>query len=241
MQRYRMFARARPPRWSGFSKQCEGQGLSAAWHLAVRDVAQSGSAPEWGSGGRGFKSRRPDWFKESALQRVPLWGCSSLCDPPYAHQAVRRRLVPRRRSAGTRRPACAPAHAAGLARALLTSAPTTRLAERAPVGYITPTICPLRGARWLLTMLLTGFPTTGRANAVFCPHGAAAWTAAIRACPGRWSAAGGAGGACGPIGAPGRSGGSTSRPSDRASSLVPCPRRQPEMPADRGSGGGRQP
>ena len=28
-----------------------------------RDVAQSGSAPEWGSGGRGFKSRRPDVFK----------------------------------------------------------------------------------------------------------------------------------------------------------------------------------
>ena len=26
-----------------------------------RDVAQSGSAPEWGSGGRGFESRRPDW------------------------------------------------------------------------------------------------------------------------------------------------------------------------------------
>ena len=26
-----------------------------------RDVAQPGSAPEWGSGGRGFKSRRPDW------------------------------------------------------------------------------------------------------------------------------------------------------------------------------------
>src|SRR6185437_6741468 len=25
-----------------------------------RDVAQPGSAPEWGSGGRGFKSRRPD-------------------------------------------------------------------------------------------------------------------------------------------------------------------------------------
>src|SRR5213592_529379 len=43
-----------------------------------------------------------------------------------------------------RRPACVPAHAAaGLARALLTSAPATRLAERAPVGYITPTICPL--------------------------------------------------------------------------------------------------
>ncbi len=31
-----------------------------------RDVAQSGSAPEWGSGGRGFKSRRPD-LKERPL------------------------------------------------------------------------------------------------------------------------------------------------------------------------------
>ena len=28
-----------------------------------RDVAQPGSAPEWGSGGRGFKSRRPDSVK----------------------------------------------------------------------------------------------------------------------------------------------------------------------------------
>ena len=28
-----------------------------------RDVAQSGSAPEWGSGGRGFESRRPDSLK----------------------------------------------------------------------------------------------------------------------------------------------------------------------------------
>ncbi len=28
-----------------------------------RDVAQSGSAPEWGSGGRGFKSRRPDYLQ----------------------------------------------------------------------------------------------------------------------------------------------------------------------------------
>src|SRR5687767_15094657 len=29
--------------------------------LAIRDVAQPGSAPEWGSGGPGFKSRRPDF------------------------------------------------------------------------------------------------------------------------------------------------------------------------------------
>ena len=28
-----------------------------------RDVAQPGSAPEWGSGGRGFKSRRPDYLR----------------------------------------------------------------------------------------------------------------------------------------------------------------------------------
>src|SRR6266403_2252423 len=59
--------------------------------------------------------------------------------------------------------ACAPAHAAvGLARAFLTSAPATRLAERAPVAYITPTICPLRGARWLLASFFTGSATTGR-------------------------------------------------------------------------------
>ena len=38
-------------------------GVSTSGRLAFRDVAQSGSAPEWGSGGRGFKSRRPDWLK----------------------------------------------------------------------------------------------------------------------------------------------------------------------------------
>src|SRR5207247_9069194 len=147
------------------SPPCRVRFAGAARRLRVR-----GSRVE--AAGR-IKSRRPDWFKESALQRVPLWGCSSLCAPLYVHQAVRRRSVRRRRSASTHE---------GLARALLTSAPATRLAERAPVGYITPTICPLRGARWLLTTLLTGFPTTGRANAVFCPRGAAAWTAALRAC-----------------------------------------------------------
>jgi hypothetical protein len=31
------------------------------------------SAPEWGSGGRGFKSRRPDWFKTAN----PANGCES--------------------------------------------------------------------------------------------------------------------------------------------------------------------
>src|SRR5436189_6217069 len=79
-----------------------------------------------------FKSRRPDWVKtkpHAALQRGTL---SLHCTTPlHVHQAVRRRSVPRRRSASTR------------ARALLTSPPATRLAERAPVGYINPTICPL--------------------------------------------------------------------------------------------------
>src|SRR5947199_1304566 len=40
-----------------------------------RDVAQSGSAPEWGSGGRGFKSRRPDLSKYEASPEVLVrWG-----------------------------------------------------------------------------------------------------------------------------------------------------------------------
>ncbi len=88
--------------------------------------------------GRGFKSRRPDWLKDKkpqALHRIRCEACSfSPGNPLYVHQAVRRR------SATTRRPACAPVHAAARpARALLASPPATRLAERAPVGYITPT------------------------------------------------------------------------------------------------------
>ena len=33
-------------------------------NLKKRDVAQLGSAPLWGSGGRGFKSRRSDRLKK---------------------------------------------------------------------------------------------------------------------------------------------------------------------------------
>src|SRR5439155_3132010 len=50
------------------------------------------------------------------------------------------------------------AAAAGLARALLTSAPATRLAERAPIGYITPTNRPLRGARMVANDAPHWFP-----------------------------------------------------------------------------------
>ena len=34
--------------------------LSKAVHGRLRDVAQLGSAPDWGSGGRRFKSCQPD-------------------------------------------------------------------------------------------------------------------------------------------------------------------------------------
>src|SRR5262249_9701076 len=37
------------------------EGVRKCWK--VRDVAQPGSAPEWGSGGREFESRHPDQIK----------------------------------------------------------------------------------------------------------------------------------------------------------------------------------
>jgi hypothetical protein len=39
-----------------------GKDIAVKSRTKIRDVAQSGSAPEWGSGGREFKSRRPDHF-----------------------------------------------------------------------------------------------------------------------------------------------------------------------------------
>ncbi len=45
-----------------------------------RDVAQSGSAPEWGSGGRRFESGRPDWRRPRVS--LPMWG--------FVHVAQRR-------------------------------------------------------------------------------------------------------------------------------------------------------
>ena len=47
--------------------------------IQSRDVAQSGSAPEWGSGGPGFKSPRPDHFllkfKGVRSKGLPLLVC----------------------------------------------------------------------------------------------------------------------------------------------------------------------
>ena len=36
--------------------------------MIIRGVAQFGSAPLWGSGGRGFKSRRSDQFSSSFIR-----------------------------------------------------------------------------------------------------------------------------------------------------------------------------
>jgi hypothetical protein len=46
---------------SGCGERLYSQSVSLAVLEWKRDVAQPGSAPEWGSGGRGFKSRRPDF------------------------------------------------------------------------------------------------------------------------------------------------------------------------------------
>src|SRR2546427_13211999 len=71
-------------------------GISASWCLVFRDVAQSGSAPEWGSGGRGFKSRRPDYKVQTPLALVPVaflhprggavCGAALRSDPPIAQR-----------------------------------------------------------------------------------------------------------------------------------------------------------
>ena len=41
-------------------------------NLKKRDVAQFGSAPLWGSGGRGFKSRRSDRLKKCVTNQCCL-------------------------------------------------------------------------------------------------------------------------------------------------------------------------
>ena len=41
---------------------CLVQNANVPLHLSIRDVAQSGSAPALGAGGREFKSPHPDQF-----------------------------------------------------------------------------------------------------------------------------------------------------------------------------------
>ena len=55
---------------SGCAKVCKPAGFGGYVRPAHRDVAQLGRALDWGSRGRGFKSRRPDW---SEGFRAPLF------------------------------------------------------------------------------------------------------------------------------------------------------------------------
>ena len=49
---------------------------SSRYNRDARDVAQSGSAPVWGTGGRGFKSRRPDRWTHLVTARRRRRACS---------------------------------------------------------------------------------------------------------------------------------------------------------------------
>ncbi len=52
--------------------------LTYGKEVPLRDVAQLGSAPEWGSGGRRFESGRPDCEKGLPRLRLRPWtGLSS--------------------------------------------------------------------------------------------------------------------------------------------------------------------
>ena len=88
-------------RWNKTNGRCEWQG---AYRLTAippyrpsRDVAQSGSAPEWGSGGRRFESGRPDLLRPyvgcryrvgpfcAARGWARLWGNFGSSDTHFPH------------------------------------------------------------------------------------------------------------------------------------------------------------
>ena len=52
-------------RFQGFRPLRSRGTITAPWYF--RDVAQSGSALQWGCRGRGFKSRRPDWASRRSV------------------------------------------------------------------------------------------------------------------------------------------------------------------------------
>jgi hypothetical protein len=58
-----MFRRQTPLKIALFFEKKKGMNGSSEvkmYFLLIRSVAQSGSAPRWGCGGRGFESRRSD-------------------------------------------------------------------------------------------------------------------------------------------------------------------------------------
>jgi hypothetical protein len=61
-----------------------------------RDVAQPGSAPDWGSGGRGFESRHPDQFYSTenatlaSVERRIFIGGKNVQKPRTSHESFGR-------------------------------------------------------------------------------------------------------------------------------------------------------
>jgi DNA-binding transcriptional MerR regulator len=85
---------------------------------APRGVAQPGSVPAWGAGGREFKSRRPDQFSSVAVSRAPPGASRAFLHPVrcQCNQAEERRSR-RLPSAALRRMRLAAQHVADLAKA----------------------------------------------------------------------------------------------------------------------------
>ena len=82
------------------------RGLAARQDTGVRDVAQPGSAPEWGSGGRRFKSGRPDYRKRRPCNEFvagPSLFSTRSSDPWSSHTSTPLRRMPD--PAHARRPA----------------------------------------------------------------------------------------------------------------------------------------
>ena len=69
-----------------------------------RGVAQSGSALEWGSSGRRFKSSRPDFLRSSVPREVGEGRCAIWC--PLAHSRTRANPYPS--EARSRKPSSLP-------------------------------------------------------------------------------------------------------------------------------------
>ena len=80
------------PMFRNYSSGSDREGLR-------RDVAQSGSAPEWGSGGRGFKSRRPDFTPSQRCWRGRLSLPAVFFRSPLAFGSRQSRQIPSRRHA----------------------------------------------------------------------------------------------------------------------------------------------
>src|SRR3990170_2511036 len=93
-----------PPRvrWPAVSAPARRWGARVVHSRSGRGVAQPGSAPEWGSGGRRFESFRPDQSPEHEMAPLGVaggasrWACSFLM--PCITRSCVRRLAPGERA-----------------------------------------------------------------------------------------------------------------------------------------------